>query len=177
MSLTFVRRTGSACFGLVVLVVVTLMIGCQGPPGPPGPAGPAGSGGGPPYVWICTPAHYTNAGSNTPADLYVFNGGAASANVAVHILDRDGNNLSGATVPGTSPATTYPGQTGSATVTLAAAHTLRVNWQLPQAGGPGLDGITSVSFAVRVTSDQPIVVGSNFQWSGFHPIPCSLLPK
>jgi hypothetical protein len=177
MSIIPLRRTGVACFGLVVLAVVIIASGCQGPPGPPGPAGPSGSGGGPPYVWICTPAHYPNAGSNTPADLYVHNGGAASANVAVHILDRDGNNLSGATVPGSSPPTTYPGQTGSTTVPLASAHTLNVKWQLPQAGGPGLDGITNVSFAVRVTSDQPIVVGSNFQWSGFRPLPCSLLPK
>jgi hypothetical protein len=177
MSIIPLGRTSVACLALVILGVVIIASGCQGPPGPPGPAGPSGSGGGAPYVWICTPAHYANAGSNTPADLYVFNGGVASANVAVHILDRDGNNLAGVTVPASTPASTYPGQTGSTTVPLASAHTLHVNWQTPQAGGPGLDGITHVSFAVRVTSDQPIVVGSNFQWSGFHPLPCSLLPK
>jgi hypothetical protein len=66
----------------------------------------------------------------------------------MHILDKNGNNLSGANVPGT-----------------------------PVAGGPGFDGVTNVSIAVTVTSDQPIVVGSDFQWSGFHPLPCSLLPK
>jgi hypothetical protein len=173
MSNTLARYAGIA-IGLLVLV---LSIGCQGPPGPPGPPGPSGSGGGPPYVWVCTPAHFAQAGSNTRADLYVFNGGSASANIAVNILDRDGNNLAGVTVPGTSPASTYPGQAGSATVPLASAHTLNVNWQMPQTGGPGLDGITHVSFSVRVTSDQPIVVGSDFQWSGFHPLPCSLLPK
>jgi hypothetical protein len=177
MSIALLRRAGAAC--LAFLATVLLMACTPGPPGPAGPPGPPGSGGasGPPYVWVCTPAHYANAGSNTRADLYVFNGGSATANVAVNILDRDGNNLSGVTVPGTSPASTYPGQTGSATVPLASAHTLNMNWQTPQAGGPGLDGITHVSFAVRVTSDQPIVVGSNFQWSGFHPLPCSLLPK
>jgi hypothetical protein len=29
--------------------------GPQGPPGDPGPPGP--SSGGPPFVWVCTPAH------------------------------------------------------------------------------------------------------------------------
>jgi hypothetical protein len=177
MNIVPLRRTGVACFGLVIFAVVIIASGCQGPPGPPGPAGPPGSGGGPPYVWVCTPAHFANAGSNTRADLYVFNGGSATANVAVNILDRDGNNLVGVTVPGSSPPSTYPGQAGTTTVPLASAHTLNVNWQMPQAGGPGLDGITHVSFAVRVTSDQPIAVGSDFQWSGFHPLPCSFLPK
>jgi hypothetical protein len=49
---------------------------------------------------------------------------------------------------------------------------------MPQAGGgPGFDGITNVAFSVRVTSDQPIVVGANFQFSGNLPSQCSLLPK
>jgi hypothetical protein len=34
-----------------------------------------------------------------------------------------------------------------------------------------------VAFSVRVTSDQPVVVGSNFQFGGFMPNQCSLLPK
>src|SRR5262245_2236244 len=61
-------------------------LGPAGPPGPAGPEGPAGSStSGPPYVWICTPAHYPMAGSNVRADLYVFNGGGTTANVAVNI--------------------------------------------------------------------------------------------
>jgi len=36
---------------------------------------------------------------------------------------------------------------------------------------------TKVSTTVRVVSDQPIGAGSNFQFSGFIPLPCSLLPK
>jgi len=165
------------CFSCLAFVFLTASSACVGPQGPAGPPGPSGSGGGPPYVWVCTPAYFANAGSNTRADVYIFNGGSATANVALHILDKNGNNLAGANVPGTSPASTYPGQTGSATVPLAAANTLNVNWQMPVAGGPGFDGVTNVSTAVRVTSDQPIVVGSDFQWSGFHPLPCSLLPK
>ncbi|MEP6742473.1 MAG: hypothetical protein ABJB61_08230 [bacterium] len=166
-----------ACFACVASLSVIVTIACVGPQGPPGPPGPSGSGGGPPYVWVCTPASYPMAGSNTPADLYVFNGSTATANVAVHILDKNGNNLSGANIPGTSPAGTYPGQTGSATVPLSAANTLNVKWQMPVAGGPGNDGVTNVSYTVRVVSDQPIAVSSNFQWSGFKPLPCSLLPK
>ena len=159
-----------------LFLLLTIQIACKpGPPGPAGPPGPpGGSGGGPPYVWVCTPAFYPMAGSNPRADLYIFNGSATSANVAVHILDKNGNNLAGVTIPGSSPASTYPGQTGSATVPVAAANTLIVRWVFPQdspEGGP------NVSASVRVVSDQPIAVGSDFQWSGFTPLPCSLLPK
>ena len=159
---------------LLLLLPLSGVAGCQGPPGPPGPAGPPGPGGGPPYVWVCTPAYYPMSVGNPRADLYVFNGGAATANVAVHILDRDGNNLSGVNIPGSSPAAAYPGQAGSATEALPAAHTKIVTWQMPQDSPPGGP---NVSAAVRVVSDQPIVVGSDFQFSGFKPLPCSPLPE
>ena len=174
MSITFVKRACVACFAFLALV---LLIGCQGPPGPAGPAGPSGSGGGPPYVWVCTPAHWPNMGSNSRADLYVFNGSTSTANVAVHILNKDGVNLFGQVIPGTAPPATYPGQTGAATVPVAPANTLIVTWQTPQAytTPPGLDQ-TKVQTTVRVVSDQSIAVGTNFQGL-FHPVPCSLLPK
>ena len=111
---------------------------------------------------------------NPRADLYVFNGGTATANIAVHILDKDGNNLSGVTIPGSSPPTIYPGQTGSATEALPPAHTKIVTWQLPQDSPPGGP---NVSATVRVVADQPVAVGTDFQFSGFKPLPCSLLPK
>lgn len=173
MSIDFARR---ACIAGFALILSLTTIACVGPQGPPGPAG-AGSGGGPPYVWVCTPAQYANAGGTTPGDIYVFNGGATTANVALNILDRDGNNLAGATVPGSSPAATYPGETGASTLPLAAAHTRDVSFFLPVTSGAGFDGVTHVSASVRVTSDQPIAVGSNFQFSGYHPVPCSQLPK
>jgi hypothetical protein len=156
--------------------------GADGPAGPQGLAGPQGPAGvsasGPPYVWVCTPANY-NSGSSTNADIFVFNGSTATANVAVHILNKDGVNLSGATVPGASPinpgdpAPTYPGQTGSSTVPLLSANTLIVNFQTAP-GNPASGG--NIPASIRVTSDQPIAVGSNIQFSGFHPVPCSLLP-
>jgi hypothetical protein len=149
--------------------------GSQGSPGAQGPQGPAGaSSGGPPFVWICTPAFYPLSGSNSRADLYVFNGGTATANIAIHILDKDGNNLAGVTIPGTSPAATYPGQTGTDTEALGPAHTKILTWVFPQTspeGGP------NVSASVQVVSDQPTVVGSNFQFGPFIPRPCSLLPR
>jgi hypothetical protein len=174
MSIDSALRGAISCFSLVLLMAP---IACVGPQGPPGPLGPSGSGSGPPYVWICTPAQYGNGGSPTAGNVYIFNGGSATANVAVNILDRNGNNLAGVTVPGSSPAATYPGETGATTSPLAAAHTRDVSYFLPVTGGPGFDGITNVSTSIRVTSDQPIVVGSNFQFSGYHPVPCSLLPK
>jgi hypothetical protein len=159
------------------------LVGPQGPQGPQGPAGPQGvtgpqgpagaSAGGPPFVWVCTPAVYPMSGSNPRADLYVFNGSSTTANVAVHILDQHGSNLAGVIIPGASPAT-YPGQTGSSTVPVLSLNTLVVTWVFPQdspEGGP------NVSHAVTVTSDQPIAVGSDFQWGPFHALPCSLLPK
>jgi hypothetical protein len=171
MRINFMHR---ACVGFVGFVVLLALTGCPGPAGPQGPPGPPGSSsGGPPYVWVCTPANY-NSGSATPADLSVFNGSVATANVAVHFLNKDGTNLSGVTVPGSSPAATYPGQTGASTVPVAAAHTLIVNYQTAQ-GNPASGG--NVLATVRVVSDQTIAVGSNIQFSGFHPVPCSLLPK
>jgi hypothetical protein len=95
----------------------------------------------------------------------------------VNILDRDGNNLAGVTIPDSNPARVYPGEAGATTVTLAPAHTRDVDWVMPSTSGPGLDGITNVAFSVRVTSDQPIVVGANFQFNGDIPSQCSLLPK
>jgi hypothetical protein len=153
------------------------LVGCQGPPGPPGPAGPPGGGGGAPYVWICTPANFPNGGGSPRSDLYVFNGSSTTANVAVNILDRDGNNLTGHPIPGSSPARTYPGEAGATTVPLLAAHTRDVDWVMPTTSGPGFDGVTNVVFTVKVTSDQPVVVGSNFQFGGNMPNQCSLLPR
>lgn len=145
--------------------------GATGPAGPTGPPGPS-AGGGPPFVWICTPAHFPNGGGNPRSDLYVFNGSGATANIAVNILDKDGANLTGVIIPGASPAT-YPGEAGATTVPLLDAHTRDLKWVMPTTG---VDD-TNVLFTVRVTSDQPIVVGSNFQFGGFMPNQCSLLPK
>jgi len=50
-------------------------------------------------------------------------------------------------------------------VPLAPAHTRFDKWVMPVAGGPGFDGVTDVSFAVRVVSDQPVVVASHFQFN------------
>ena len=170
MNIILIRRAGIACFALVLLMAP---IACVGPQGPPGPPGPSGSGGGPPYVWVCTPAHFPKAGGST-GNIYVFNGSSATANIAVNFLGRDGNNLAGVTVPGSNPAATYPGEAGAATVPLLAAHTRDVPFVTPDTGG---NGVTNVSFSVRVTSDQPIAVGADLVFSGFHPAPCGLLPK
>lgn len=155
--------------------------GATGPEGPAGPAGPAGppgpSSGGPPYVWICTPAHHPNAAGSPRDDVYVFNGSAVTANIAVNILDSTGANLAGVTIPDSNPSSTYPGESGANTVTLTSGHTRDLHWVMPTTSGPGFDGVTNVAFTVRVTSDQPIVVGANFEFAGDIPSQCSLLPK
>ena len=149
--------------------------GATGDTGATGATGPAGSpglsSGGPPFVWICTPAHFPNGGGGSRDDIYVFNGSGSTAQIAVNILDKDGANLAGVIIPGQSPAT-YPGEAG-APVPLLDAHTRDLRWVMPTTGADD----TNVAFTVRVTSDQPIVVGSNFQFGGFIPNQCSLLPK
>ena len=152
--------------------------GPQGPQGPVGPQGPAGpSSGGPPFVWVCTPVfapNTTTGGGFFRQDLYVFNGGTSTANVALHIFDKDGNNLAGISIPGaTTPPLTYPGQTGSTTVTVDSLHTQITTWQLPNDFPPGG---ANISVSAQVVSDQPIVVG--FGSSVIGPSrPCSPLPK
>jgi hypothetical protein len=168
MSTVSPRRARLACFALIA--IVGACAACH----PTQPTAQSGA----PYVWVCTPASFPTVGSNARADLYVFNGGAANANVAVNILDVNGNNLAGHNIPGTNPARAYPGQTGAATVALAPAHTLDVDWMTPVTGPPpSFNGTTDVSYTVRVTSDQPVVVSTDFWWNGPAPIPCSLLPK
>ena len=147
------------------------VVGPQGPAGPAGPPGPPGpsSASGPPFTYVCTPAAYFNNGGSQAA-LYVFNAGASSANVGVHFLDKDGVNLAGVTVPGSSPAATYPGQTGPATVPLGSMHTLVVPWAFPSAGDPTVAG--NVASTIHIVSDQPIAAGINILFSGFNVTPC-----
>jgi hypothetical protein len=149
--------------------------GAPGPAGPPGPPGP--SSGGAPFVWVCTPAQYPNRGGGARADLYVFNGSTSTANIAVNILDKDGANLTGHSIPGSSPAAVYPGESGATTVPLLAGSTRNLTWQSPATANPPFDGVTDTAITVRITSDQPIAVGSNFSLFEDHPLPCVLLPK
>ncbi|MGZ8843410.1 MAG: hypothetical protein ACXW18_07090, partial [Pyrinomonadaceae bacterium] len=147
--------------------------GANGAPGATGPMGPAGpSSGGPPFVWVCTPAYFPNGGAST-GNIYVFNAGSSTATIAVNFLGRDGNNLAGVLVPG-GGGDTYPGEAGASTVTLDAAHTRHIPFKTPDTTDP----VTNISFTVRVTStDQPIAVGADFVFSGFHPFPCSLVGR
>jgi hypothetical protein len=154
--------------------------GPAGPAGPAGPPGPAGSSGGAPFVYVCTPVNFHNAGTTTDY-LFVFNGSASSANLAINFLGKDGTNLSGqpipvsaGTIPPGDPAPLYPGQTGASTVSLAAANTMFLTWYTGQGN---LNTDTNIAVTVRITSDQPIVATQNMMWSGFLIAPCALLPK
>jgi len=148
--------------------------GPQGPPGPKGdPGDPGPSSGGPPFVWVCTPAHVYHGAPINTSNLYVFNGSGSTANVAVHFFDVGGNNLVGQNIPGTA-SENYPGETGTNTVSLASKATRNLTWSLPQASP---DPTTRVAFSIEVVSDQPIVVGANLLGGGFMPNECNLLPK
>lgn len=120
-------------------------------------------------------AHRPNTIGNQRLDLYVFNGSSSGADVSVNILNGTGVNLVGTAIPGTA-SETYPGDADGATVPLAAGHTRDVSWTMPTSGSsPTTEA--NVSVAVRVTSNQPIVVGANFMVGGFLESKCSLLPK
>ena len=59
-------------------------------------------------------------------------------------------------------------------MTLDPGHTRDVNWVMPNTTStPATD--TDVAFTVRVTSDQPIIVGANFQFNGSIPSQCNPL--
>src|SRR5688572_16665845 len=154
--------------------------GADGAPGPAGPAGPAGedASNGPPYTWVCTPVNYKNAGS-TLGTIYVFNGGTSTANIAMNWLNSSGVNLAGVVVPGAvppnpgDPAPVYPGQTGATTVAVPPSGTFSQEWYTAQFLDPAT--ASDVAISVRVVSDQPIAVGSNIIFSGFHALPCSAL--
>jgi len=148
--------------------------GPQGPAGPQGPQGPAGaSAGGPPFVWVCTPASIDAPAFGNEVD--IFNGSATTANVAAHFLATDGSNLAGAVVPGLNPPATYPGQTGTNTVTLAPQSTLII----PYANGVGTRQAnpSTLLASVSVVSDQPIVVAYNVPSVSRQSTPCGLLPR
>jgi len=153
-------------------------VGPAGPTGPTGPTGaqgpPGSASGGPPFVWVCTPANYDLA-NNGFAEIDIFNGSATTANVAAHFLSRDGTNLAGSPIPGTSPTVNYPGQTGSATVTLASDNTMIIPYQI----GAGLRSANAGTLlaSVRVISDQPIVVGSQMPQGPQQAVPCNLLAQ
>jgi Collagen triple helix repeat (20 copies) len=151
--------------------------GPAGPTGATGATGPAGpSSGGPPYVWICTPAHRPSAGGTPRSDVYVFNGGTAAADVSVNILNATGVNLLGHTIPGPS-SQTYPGDADGVTVSLNPGNTRDVNWIAPETTATPASN-PDVAFSIRITSlNQPIVVGANIEVNGTLPSQCSLLPK
>jgi hypothetical protein len=152
---------GSSLFRWIRLVCLGLVaVACQ-------------SSGGPPFVWVCTPANY-DFGNNTQAEIDVFNGSANAANVSVHFLAKNGANLAGQPIPGTNPVANYPGQTGNASVAVASLNTLIIPYQI----GAGLRSQSDALLAsVRVTSDQPIVVGSNLFSGPPHAVPCMFMHK
>ncbi|HEY6045302.1 MAG TPA: hypothetical protein VIU65_01795 [Pyrinomonadaceae bacterium] len=145
--------------------------GPAGPPGPQGPPGPSSSG--PPFVWVCTPAHLYHNGGNNTSNLYVYNGSASTADVAVNFLDINGTNLVGVAIPGSAPEI-YPGETGVATTPVLSKHTRNLTWTMPHASP---DPTTNVAYTIQVTSNQPIVVGAILLGSGFMPNQCEPLPK
>ena len=157
----------------------------EGPVGPAGPAGPAGpqgatgatgadgAAGGPPFVWGCTPGNL-DFGNNTIAEVSIFNASTSTATLATHFLAKNGTNVSGGNIPTSNPPATYPGETGSNTVTVPAKNTLI----LPFLIGGGLRATdNNLMASVEVTSDQPIVVGMQMANGPLNAVPCNAVPR
>ena len=162
MKSAFTSRAGCAC---VALLIAVSGVSCQKEGGQ--------SAGGPPFVWVCTPANY-DIGNNSNAEIDIFNGSATTANVAAHFLAKNGANLAGGTVPGSNPAATYPGQTGNATVPLGSQNTLIIPYQI----GSGIRGNNNALLAtVSIVSDQPVVVGYQIPFGPLQAGPCNQLSK
>jgi hypothetical protein len=154
-----VRRTGLACVSLLAILLIVLAR--------------CASAGGPPYVWVCTPGNL-DFGNTGNAEVSIFNGGNAAATLATHFLAKDGTNVSGGNIPTSNPVATYPGQTGSNTVTLPARNTLILPFLL---GGGLRAQNNSLMASVMVTSNQPIVVGMQMANGPLNAVPCNALPK
>ena len=155
-------------------------VGPAGPAGPAGPQGPAGadgadgaSAGGPPFVWVCTPGNL-DFGNNTNAEVDIFNGSDTTATLSTHFLAKNGANVSGGVIPISNPAATYPGETGTSTVTLAAKNTLILPFLI---GGGLRANDNNLMASIMVTSDQPIVVGMQMANGPLNAVPCNALPK
>jgi hypothetical protein len=99
-----------------------------------------------------------------------------AADVSVNILNATGVNLLGHTIPGSNPAQLYPGDADGATVSLNPSNTRDVNWVAPEATATPATN-PDVAFSIRITSNQPIVVGANIEVNGTLPSQCHLLPK
>jgi len=148
--------------------------GPVGPTGPTGPTGPQGAdAGGPPFVWVCTPGNldYSNNGN---AEVSIFNGGSAPATLSTHFLAKNGANVSGGVIPTSNPVATYPGETGTNTVSLASRNTLILPFLL---GGGTRATDNTMMASVEVTSDQPIVVGMQMANGPLNAVPCNALPR
>jgi len=152
------------CVGLVCVALVA--VACK-------PSGGPSSGGGPPFVWVCTPANY-DFGNNGQADLNIFNAGAATANVTAHFLAKDGSNLAGQPIPATNPVVNYPGQVGNATVPIANLNTRITSYMT---GGGLRQNSNALLASIHVISDQPIVVGMTLFSGPPQSIPCSAVTK
>jgi hypothetical protein len=155
---------------------ITGPAGPQGPQGTQGPQGPAGtSAGGPPFVWVCTPANWDLANNGDhDAEIDIFNGSGNTANIAANFLASDGTNISGQPIPGTGGAFKYPGQTGNMTVTLASRNTMILTYSTGMGNRAGNSALLA---SVIVTSDQPVVVGYNVPFGALISAPCALLPR
>ena len=129
--------------------------------------------GGPPYVWVCTPGNL-DFGNTGMAEVSIFNGSAGAATLSTHFLAKNGTNVSGGNIPTSNPVATYPGETGSNTVTLPSKNTLILPFLL---GGGVRATNNNLMASVMVTSDQPIVVGMQMANGPLNAVPCNALPR
>ena len=114
-------------------------------------------------------------------DFLFQSGGGISGLALAYLLNKDGLNMAGATIPvsaGTippgDPAPLYPGNAGSATTPISPAATYMLSWLT---GEGNLNVATNMAISLRLTSHHPSVATTNTVWSGFNVGPCPLRPR
>jgi hypothetical protein len=112
------------------------------------------------YIYACVPA--TGGSGEGTNSLYMYNTVATTANVTAKVLTRTNVHLSTLINP--------------ATFTVAGGTTKVVYWNNPSTvgGSWSWDDTNAATFptTIRITSDQPLVVGSNNYAGGNNVNPC-----
>ena len=90
----------------------------------------------------------------------------------MRFYDTFGNDLATHNIPGTSsPVQQYPDVSNQP---VAINGTLDVTFSNP---ATSVHATNDIVFSIKVTSDQPVVVGSNFSLGTPNTTPCSPLPR
>jgi len=127
-----------------------------------------------PYYYGCTPiAPPQNSGGNSQSWVAVYNPNAVNATIFRKLLNAAGSNRSTLANPANGGGTNFPGEANGTTITLNAATTKTINWLQPAGDPTAVTPPADFIVAVKVYSDQPIVVAAGNSIAAA--VPCELI--